>query len=300
MWWIVAAAVVAFLLYRFFASPANQANAACHGALRARAKRDWKSAAKFYDEARRKAERLPVRERAKLQTHVAVQWAAVLYREGRLAEAEKLARSGMTAAARFFAPESSVFVSGHLLGGDLYSDQDRHEEAETEYRAALAGDEKGNDLAGMIFDTQRLADCLLRQNRTADGEQAILQSIELEMRQTRQIAAARKIELEDHQIRPLSAPKLHLCRGEFAEAARLYRDQVEHWGSQAKRPDNIDVGQMRMYLGYAEEGAGRPDEALRAYEDAAAEYARDWCPEHPKAVAARRRKAAIESALTQA
>jgi hypothetical protein len=92
-----------------------------------------------------------------------------------------------------------------------------------------------------------------------------------------------------------SMPKLHFCREQYEDARRLYRTQVEQWEKVAKGPDNIGLGEMLIQLALAEVRTGHLEEAISAYEEAAAKFESEWCEGHPRAIAARKAKAALES-----
>jgi tetratricopeptide (TPR) repeat protein len=261
--------------------------------MHARNSRNWTLAAKFYRRSHEFAGKLKEPRRSRMQAQIEVHWAAVLYRNGRLREAEDMLRSGLFKGEQYFAPQSELLVQGYMCWGDLCTDEGRHSEAEGLYRKALEGDEPSDNLAGMIFDLERLSDCLLNQGRQAEAEKAIERGIALETRHAREFAIRRGLDPDRLVLTPTSLPKLHFCRGEYDEARCLYRRQVEHWGTQAKRPDNIDLGQLHMQLALAEARSGHVDAAIEAYEGAADAFGREWCEGHPKAVAAREAKAAL-------
>jgi len=102
---------------------------------------------------------------------------------------------------------------------------------------------------------------------------------------------------DKYLLTPISQPTLHFCREQYEDARRLYRAQVEHWEAQAKRQNNIDIGQLQMKLALAEARADHFEEAIDAYERAASAFERDWCPGHPKALAASVAKAALEASV---
>jgi tetratricopeptide (TPR) repeat protein len=230
-----------------------------------------------------------------MQAQIEVQWASVLYRSGQLREAEEMLRRGLPKGERYFTPQSEMPLQCYLLWGDLCADEGRHSEAEGHYRKALEGDESSDNLAGMIFDLEKVADCLLNQERPGEAEKVIERCIALETRHGREFATRRGMDPDKYLLTPTSLPKLHFCRGEYDEARRLYRAQVEHWGMQAKRPDNIDLGQLQMQLALAEARSGHVEAAMDAYEAAADAFGREWCEGHPKAIAAREAKAALRA-----
>jgi len=295
MAWVIAAAVAAVLIYRFFTKPSRRVKALCFSAMHARHRQDWQLAAKFYAKSFRLTSKLKEPARSKAQPPIEIQWAGVLYRQGNLSEAEDMLGRAQSSAERYYPRNSEMLLEGHLLWGDLCADRGRHSEAEGHYRIALEGDESNHCLAGMIFDLQRLADCLIRQERRAQAERVIERAIALETRHAREYAASHRMDFERHGFTPLSLPRLHFCREQYEDAGRLYRAQVQHWEKQVKRPANIDIGHMQMQVALAEERAGHYEEAIDAYARAAAEFEREWCEGHPKAAAAREAKAALEA-----
>jgi tetratricopeptide (TPR) repeat protein len=296
MAWAIATAIAALLLYRFFSEPSRKVKARCFAALRARNRKNWKFAAQFYCEAHEIARRLKEPLRSKMESQVEVQWANVLYRQGQLHAAEDMVRRGLLKGEPHFAPESEMLLQAHLWWGDLCMDEGRHHEAEEHYRKALEGDESTDNLAGMIFDLQRLSDSLIRQGRRAEAEPVINRGIALEIRSARDYAANRGMNPDEYRLTATSLPDLHFCREEYEDARRLYRAQVEHWKAQVKRPDNIDLGRLQMRVALTEEKLGHLEEAINAHESAADEFEQEWCEGHLKAISARKAKAALEMA----
>ena len=101
------------------------------------------------------------------------------------------------------------------------------------------------------------------------------------------------MKLDEHEFTAISVPKLPLCRSQYDDAARLFRLQVEQWQDQAPVPENIELGQMMMYLGMAEARSGNVSAAADSYRQAAIQFEADWCEGHPKALAARDAAAAM-------
>jgi tetratricopeptide (TPR) repeat protein len=261
--------------------------------MRARHNKAWARAADFLARSREAADKLTEPLRSRIQSQIEIQWAEILYRQGHLDGAEDMMRRGLSVGERFFAPQSEMLLQGYGCWGDLCSDQGRLLDAEGHYRKALEGHELGNDAAGIMFDLQRLGECLMRQQRSEEAERVILRAIAAETRSAREFAVKRGMDPDRYQLTPISLPNLHFCREEYDDARRLFRAQVEHWATQEKRPDNIDLGQMQMRLALAEARAGHLEEAGNAYEQAATCFAGEWCEGHPKAVAAREAKAAL-------
>ena len=289
--------VAAVLIWRFFTEPSRSARALCFSAMHARNRKNWTLASKFLGESRKTAGRLKEPLQSKLSCQIEIQWAEILYRQGRLGDAEEMLRQGLSKGEQFFAPQSEMLVKGYLCWGDLCSDQGRHAEAEGHYRKALEGDEPGDNLAGIMFDLQQLGECLIRQERRVEAEEVIQRAIAAETRSAREFAIRRGMDPDKCQLTPISLPNLHFCREEYDDARRLFRAQFEHWATVAKRPDNIDLGQMQIRLALAEERAGHLEEAIHAYEQAAVEFEREWCVGHPKAVAARQAMAVLEAGV---
>jgi len=296
--WILAAAVFILGFYRFFQEPSRHARALNFSVMHARNQKNWELAAKFGQRSHEEAGKLKEPGRSQLESEIEMQWAEVLYRMGELGQAEDMVRHAISKAERHFAPQSEMIIKGYICWGDICTDQDRHAEAEGHYRKALASETEGN-IAGLIFDLERLGDCLIRQGRRADAEQVIEQAIALETMHGREFLAAQGLDPAGYRMSPSSLPDLSFCREQYEEAQRLYREKSQHWDSQEQRPGNIDLGQLLMQLGLSEERAGHYGEAIQSYQRAAAEFERDWCLDHPKAVAARRAVAALSPAAEQ-
>ncbi|MBS1855994.1 MAG: hypothetical protein JST11_11560 [Acidobacteria bacterium] len=299
MIWAIAAAVAILLIHLFLNQPSRKSRALCYSAMRAGKRGNWTLAANFCAEAHATAGKLKEPARSRMQALVDIQWAHVLHRQGRLAEAREKIERGIADTERLFAAPPGILAGAYLWWGDLCMDLNLHQDAEAHYRHAFEDDVARDNLLGIISDLQRLADCLLSLDRRADAEPVIERAIAAEIRQTRELAAARGHKFDEHRITPLSASRLHLCRGEYDDACRVYRFQIERWCTPKNRPNNIDPGLMYLQLAVAEERAGRFEEAARAYEEAASAFERDWCPGHPRALAARDALASLESrALT--
>jgi tetratricopeptide (TPR) repeat protein len=189
-----------------------------------------------------------------------------------------------------------MLLQGYLCLGDICMDLAQYSEAEEIYRKVLSTEEAADNLAGMIFDQERLCDCLMRQGRRNEAEPAIVRAVALETRSARGYAIARKMDPDKYLLTPTSLPLLHLCREDYEEASRLYRGQLGHWSTQPNRPGNIDLGQMQMQLAVTEERRGNIQDAVNAYAKAAEEFEREWCTEHPKVLAALKARATLEAA----
>jgi tetratricopeptide (TPR) repeat protein len=295
MHWAIAAAIVALLIYRFLSEPSRKVKVRCFSALHACNRKNWKLAAKFYSEAYEIAHRLKEPLRSKMESEIEVQWARVLYRQGDLRAAEDMVSTGLSKGERYFASESEMLLQARLCWGDLCMDEGRYSEAEAHYRKALESDESSDNLAGMIFDLERLSTCLIQQVRQAEAELAIECAITVETRHAREFAFAHGVDPDQYLLTPTSLAKLHFCREQYEDARRLYRAQIEHWETVAKRPDNIDLGELHIQLALAEARTGHFEEAFDAYEKAAAEFEREWCAEHPKVIAVRNAKETLET-----
>ncbi len=294
MIWAIVGVVVSFFLYRVFGDPARSAKALWFSSMRAYGRKRWRIAAEFCHEGLANAAKLKEPLRSRLEAPLEIQLARVLHRQGKLAEAEETLARGLAKAQNLFAANSEMLLAAELLWGDLCSDSARHTEAEAHYRKAVEGDEAAANLPGTIFDLQRLTDCLMRQGRMREAEQVCLQAIGAELRQTRQLAARQGRDLDNSVITAISQPKLHFCREQYDEAAGILRTQVENWKTAPHRPDNIDIGEMLIFLALSETRAGQLETAAATYEQAAAQFESDWCAGHPKAIAARAAKAALE------
>src|ERR1700756_4611476 len=97
MAWTVAAIVaVLFLLALFVRTPMRRAVALTIAAQRACKRFDFEAAAKLFREARDAAGRLPEPRKALLESQIEIAWATLLYRQGKMSEAEDLLRRGFS------------------------------------------------------------------------------------------------------------------------------------------------------------------------------------------------------------
>ena len=115
--------------------------------------------------------------------------ARVLYRQGKLTSAEATLSLAVTKSEKVYPARSEMLIAAQVVWGDLCSDTARHAAAEEHYRKAVEADEANDNLPGIIFDLQRLSDCLIRQDRLQEAEQVILQAIGAETRHAQQFAA---------------------------------------------------------------------------------------------------------------
>jgi len=294
MLWIVAVAAAVILLFIFLNSPARLAIALTRTAMHARNRKDWTRAAKFYREALATAARLKDPLKSRIEGQIQIQFASLLYRQGRMRDAEDLFRQGYS---KVEVPanyrEYQVAQQGFLYWGDLYTDEGRHYEAELQYRKALEGDERTGNLGMTIFDLQRLSDSLILQERRQDAEEVINKTIALETRVIHESLIRQGKNPAEHPVISMNMPDLHFCREQYEDARRLYREKVEYWERQVTRPDNIDVGRLQMRLALAEAQTGHRAEALEMYTRAESTFQREWCEEHPKAAAAREMKTTL-------
>ena len=188
----------------------------------------------------------------------------------------------------------------YLIWGDLCTDQGRHPEAEQHYRTALAGEEQIGNLAGMIFDLQRLGDSLIRQERRDEAEEVINRAIVLETQVVHQQMAREGKNPGQHRVISWSLPDLHFCRQQYEDARRLYREKVEYWEKSVTRPDNINLGHLQMRLAFSEARTGHRAEAIEMYTRAEKTFEREWCEGHLKVLAARDAKhALLQQAVNQ-
>jgi tetratricopeptide (TPR) repeat protein len=280
MLWVAGALVAVILLFVVAVrSPLPRTLAMTRKALRARARRDWATAADLCRASHDLAGTLKEPNRSRIEAAIEIEWAATLYRQASLRQAEDLFRRGFSKsrAAGTHADQATAY----MLWGDLCADEGRYPEAEQHYRTALDAKEERGDLGRMIFALQRLGDVLIRRERRAEAEEALNRALELEARVVQNNAISWVL------------PDLHFCREEYEDARRLYREKVEFWQKSAKRPEDIELGHLQMRLGIAEARTGHPAEAIEMFTRAQATFEREWCSAHPKAAAARAAKSQI-------
>jgi tetratricopeptide (TPR) repeat protein len=292
MVWALAAAVTIVGLFTLFNSSKRKAMARGFAALHARRRRNWALAARFYREGHEAAGKLKDPIRSRLESQIEIQWASVLHRQGKMREAEDLIRRGISKAKAACLPRFQV-AQGYLCWGDLCADEGRFQEAEGHYRKALEGDDQSGNLAGAVFDLQRLGDALLHQERRAEAEEIINRAIVLETQVVHAQLTSEGKNPAEHPILSMSVPDLLFCREQYEDARRLYREKVNFWEQQVTRPDNVELGRLQMRLAFAEARTGHSEEAMEMYTRAEATFVREWGERHPKAVLAAEAKAQL-------
>jgi tetratricopeptide (TPR) repeat protein len=297
MFWIVAAVVVVILLFVFINRPRRMVVSLSRAALRCRMRKDWAAAAKLYRLGHDTAGTLKEPLKSKLQAQIEILWASLLHRQGKMREAEDLFRQGFSKATVESRPEHALVYQGYLCWGDLCTDEGRYHDAEVHYRQALEGDEKAGNIGGAIFDLQRLADSLIRQEQRDEAEVVIHRAIALETQVVHENLVRQGKNPAEHPVISMSLPDLHFCREQYEDARRLYQEKVAFWEKQVTRPDNIDVGHLQMRLALAEARTGHRAEAIEMYTRAESTFQREWCEGHPKAMAAHEAKAALAEAV---
>jgi tetratricopeptide (TPR) repeat protein len=300
MIWILAAVVVVILLFVFINSPKRLAVALTRTAAHHRERKDWTGAAKFYSQALQTAGLLKDPLKSKLQSQIEILLAMVLHRQGKMREAGDLYRQGYSKVTAESRQEQVLVCQGYLCWGDLCTDEGRYHEGEIHYRQALEGDEKMGNIAGTVFDLQCLADSLIRQDKRVEAEEIIHRAIAVETKVVHEQLLRQGKNPAEHSVISMSVPDLHFCREQYEDTRRLYREKVAFWETQVTRPDNIDLGHLQMRLALAEARTGHRAEALEMYTRAESTFRREWCEEHPKALAARAAKDALVEDVAQA
>ena len=100
------------------------------------AKKDWAAAAKFCGQSHKDAGRLKEPRKSLVESQVEMQWACVLYRQGKIREAEDLFRRGFSKAGAAGCRKSPLIMLAQLTWGDLCADEDRLREAEQHYQTS--------------------------------------------------------------------------------------------------------------------------------------------------------------------
>jgi tetratricopeptide (TPR) repeat protein len=283
--WILGVVTVAVLFFIFINRPARLAASLATAAVHAFGRRDWAAAAKLFGHSYETAGLLKEPMKSRMECQIEMRWAAILYRQGQLSEAEDMLRRGLVTARQHFPSETTELVQASLMWGDICADQERHPEAEEHYRKVLEDEERRGNLAGEVFALQRLGDCFLRQGRRDEAEEAIHRAIGIETQVVREQMAATGQDPASPVI-SMNQPDLHFCRGEYEDARRLYREKVEFWGRQAVRPAAIELGRLQMRLAEAEARTQHAAEAAEMFAAAEATFQYEWCEGHPKAAAA--------------
>jgi tetratricopeptide (TPR) repeat protein len=293
MAWTVATIVaVLFLLALFVRTPMRRAIALTIAAQRACKRRDLATAARCFQEAHASAGKLREPKKSLIESQIEIAWATLLYRQGKMGEAEDMLRRGFSRTRA--AGCHPQMRPAYAVWGDLCTDQERYIEAEAHYRTAIEGEEQIGNTAGMIFNLQRLGDSLVRQGRRDEAEEAIDRAIVLETQVVGEQMARQRKEPSQHRIISWSLPDLHFCRGQYEDARKLYQEKVEYWERSATRPDNIDLGHLQMRLAMSGEHTGHRAEALDMYARAEKTFEREWGEGHPKTAAARQARVSLQ------
>lgn len=295
VWALSAAAIAVILIFAFLNSPKRKAIALSFSAMHAHRRRDWVAAGRFYRESHDAASKLKEPGKSRLESQIEIQWAGVLHRQGKLREAEDLIRRGLSKAKAARIREFEI-AQGYLCWGDVCADEGRYREAEDHYRKALEGDERGGNLAGTIFDLQRLGDSLIHQERRVEAEEILSRAMVLETQVVHAQLANEGKNPAQHPVISMSLPDVHFCREQYEDARRLYREKVNFWEKQVTRPDNVDLGRLQMRLAFAEARTGHSEEAIEMFSRAEATFTREWGERHPKAVLAGEAKAQLVGA----
>ena len=292
MAWIVATFVaVLFFVLLFARTPMRRAIALTIAAQRACKRRDLEAAARFFREAHTAAGKLKEPRKSLIESQIEIAWAALLYRQAKMIEAEEMLRRGFsrTRAAGCHAR----MMPAYAVWGDICTDQERYIEAEGHYRTAIEGEEQIGNKAGTIFGLQRLGDSLIRQGRREEAEEAINQAIALETQVVHEQMTREGKDPGTHRIISWSMPDLYFCREQYEDARKIYQQKVEHWETSVTRPDNIDLGHLQMRLAMSNLKTGHRAEALAMYARAEKTFEREWGAGHPRIAAAREAKEAL-------
>jgi len=278
--------------------PIRQAVALSAAAQRACKAKNFGAAVDLCRRSHQAAGRLKEPQKSRIEAKLDIQLATLLYRQGRMREAEDLFRRGFahTRTAGCYPEMKPAYV----VWGDLCADEDRHDEAERHYRLALQGEDQAGNGAAMVFVLQRLGDSLLHQGRREEAEEVIERAIQLETQIVNEQMARQGKDPGEHRVVSWSLPDLEFCRQRYEEARRLYREKVAFWESSVTRPANIDLGHLQMRLAVSEIHTGHLPEALEMYARAQSTFEREWGEGHPKAVSAREAKAALTRRLSEA
>ena len=294
---VAAIVAVLFLLALFARTPMRRAIALTIAAQRVCKRHDFETVAKLFQDAHKSAGQLKEPRKSLIESQIEIAWATLLYRQGKMIEAEGLLRRGFSRTRA--AGCHPQMRPAYAVWGDLCIDEGRFFEAADHYRNALEGEEQMGNTAGMIFDLQRLADALIRQGRRDDAEEVINRAIVLETQVVAEQMAKQGKEPGEHRVISWSLPDLHFCREQYEDARRLYAEKVEYWEKSVTRPDNIDLGHLQMRLAFAELHTGHPDQAREMYARAEKTFDREWGEGHPKIAAAREaRESLAQQALT--
>jgi tetratricopeptide (TPR) repeat protein len=288
MIWALAAVAAAILFVRFLTRPSRMVVNLSSAANRAYLRKDWERAVKLLRVARQSAAKVKEPLQSKLTPVIELQLAAVLYRRGQFEEAEDLLRQGLVKGRAVLPSGSEVLVHGEMTWGDLCTDAGRHGEAEQHYRRLLAEDEERGNRGGAVFDLQRVADCLILQERREEAE--------VEMRRAMQLETS----IVKGNVISMCMPDLYFCREEYEEARHLYRVKVEFWETQPALPEQIDLGRLQMRLAQAEARTGHFAEAAEMFARAEATFQREWSAEHPRVMTAREARAALNEVSVRA
>jgi tetratricopeptide (TPR) repeat protein len=291
MAWIVGTIFAVLVLLLFVGTPTRRAIALTIAAQRACKRKDFEGAARCFRDAHATAGKLTEPKKSLIESQIEIAWATLLYRQGKISEAEEMLRRGFSRTRA--AGCHPRMKPAYLVWGDLCTDEGRHIEAEGHYRTALEGEEQIGNKAGMIFDLQRLGDSLIRQERREEAEEVLNRAITLETQVVHEQMMREGKDPGQHRVISWSLPDLYFCREQYEDARKLYQEKVEHWERSVTRPDNIDLGHLQMRLAMADARTGHRVEAIEMFTRAEKTFEREWGEGHPKVVAARTARAAL-------
>ena len=246
-----------------------------HGAFAARS---WHRAEALY----RQALAIAQDPKSNYDRHCKVQLARIRYRLGDLAEAESLFQHALT---DWVAKAPRVWddlCSGHVTWGQLCLDQGRYEEAQAHVQEAVQLRRKQGDDGGLITELQTLGDVFLCQGKYEEAERIITQCTDLEKKIIHQSLLRQGKNPANATMISMSQPDLYFSQRRWQEALQVYEQKVVHWERQLTRPDNVDLGHLKMRLAAVLEHLGETAKAAETYRRAEESFRLDWTDAHPR------------------
>ena len=138
----------------------------------------------------------------------------------------------------------------------------------------------------VAFDSQRLGHALIVQSRRDEAAAVLEHCAEIETRIVHEQLVREGKDPGTKQIISMSLPDIHFCRERWLEARPLYEEKVSHWEDCVTRPDNIDLGHLKVRLAACQSNSGDPSAAIGTCRRAVSTFEREWSAGHPKVAVA--------------
>lgn len=241
---------------------------------------EWDKAARILSNALEVAAKLPPRARKLFTSQTQLRLGIVRYHQNRTEEARELfQRSIQMVESAGLAPAAS---DAKRQLGLIEADQGEFTQALAWMNRALEDDRKIGNEGQQIFDLQLLGHAALDMGDSAQALEYFTRCEELERKVILLIAAQKGQDLNRGTVISMSLPDIRFAQGRFEEAEKLLKEKVANYSKYVMREDNIDLGRFAFRYAQCVRENGKPAEAIRAMEDAADFYRKEWAPDHPR------------------